>query len=880
MPANLTPTAVGDAFLVNTTTLDDQWNPTVSGLSQGGFVVCWQAEGQDGSFGGIYAQRYDAQGSALGGEFLVNTTTNLGQYEPTVTALSDGGFVVAWESAGQDDPGFADNDNADYGIYAQRYDVDGNAVGNEFLVNSVTSYWQDTPAITALADGGFVVTWQSADASPGRDLYGYGVFGQRYDAQSNAVGGEFLINTYTVVSQISPSVAALGDGGFVVCWESGAQDGSGTGIYAQRYDAAGDVSGGEFRVNTTTADQQFTPAVAALSNGGFVVTWGSQGQDGSGHGIYAQRYDAAGNAAGNEFLVNTITNGHQDHPAIIALSDGGFVVTWDSANADGYFVYGQRYDAASQVVGDVFLIDSATSSLDSTPAISALSDGSFVVAWEASPVEGAGPNGLAILAQIFDVPAGNAAPTLKDISLTFTDTAANDLFAPVTDNLSGADDEGDVLTYGMTGVNDDDQDGVVSASSAYGSLEVDVTTGDYTFTPDDAAIEGLKGGDSATFTVTVTDGGAIVEADLVVTLDGVNDTPDLVSPLANQSIRTGELLSVQAVFADRDTGDVLAYTATLDDGSDLPPWLTIDPASGVLSGTPADGDVGALAVRITASDGTASVSDTFTLTVSRAPIVGTAAAESLKGTAYDDLIRGLGGNDTLKGLAGNDTLDGGSGADSMEGGLGDDVYVVDNVGDKAVELQGGGTDRVIASVAHTLSAHVENLTLSGAASLVGKGNGLDNRLVGNTGANLLTGQGGNDTLEGGLGNDTLNGGSGNDTLNGGAGVDKFVFSTALNAGGNVDMILNFVARDDTLYLDHDIFAAFAAENVTIGAGQLWAAAGANQGHDADDRIVYNTTTGALYYDADGEGGNAAVKFATLGTLAHPAVSFRDFVIVA
>lgn len=878
MPVNQTPTPVADAFRVNTTTPDDQWMPTVTGLAQGGFVVCWQSEAQDGSFGGIYAQRYDAQGLPQGDEFRVNNTTNLGQYEPSVAALADGGFVVAWQSAGQDHPGNADNDNADYGIYAQRYDAAGNTVGNEFLVNSVTQYWQDHPTVTALDNGGFVVTWQSADAM--RDLHGYGIFGQIYDDEGNPLGGEVQVNSYTVVSQVSPSVAALADGGVVVCWESGAQDGSGTGIYAQRYDAAGAPAGGEFRINTTTADQQFLPVVAALNNGDFVVSWSSSGQDGSSAGIYAQRFGADGVAVGGEFQVNTTSLGEQNHSAITALSDGGFVVTWDSVNLEGYYVYGQRYNASGEAIGDQFLIDSALSSADSMPTISALDGGGFVVAWQASPVEGAGPNGMAVMAQVFDVPAGNAAPTLKNISLNYTDTAANDLFDPVADNLSGADDDGDVLTYGIEGVNDDDQDGVVSVVGASGTLEVNIATGDYTFTPNDAAMESLKEDDSETFSVTVTDGGGLVEGDLIVSVAGANDTPELIVPLVDRAAAIGEVFSAQVNFSDRDAGDVLTYSAVLGNDAALPPWLTIDPATGVLVGTPALADTGVLTIEVTASDGTASASDTFVLTVGRPPIVGTAGPNTLKGTAENDLIQGLGGNDTIKGFAGNDTIQGGGGADSMIGGLGDDVYAVDNANDKVVEVAGGGTDRVLSSVSYTLSSHVEHLALTGADDHAGKGNNLDNGLFGNSGDNVLFGFGGNDSLEGARGDDTLIGGAGHDQLSGGGGLDHFVFGAALDADSNVDLIVNFVARDDTIRLDNDIFTAFNADNVTIAQGQFWSAAGATQGHDASDRIVYDISTGALYYDADGLGGQDAMQFATLGSLAHPAVTFRDFFVVA
>ena len=154
--------------------------------------------------------------------------------------------------------------------------------------------YQGYPSVAALPDGGFVVTWNSRD----QDGSKYGVFGQRYDATGAPAGNEFQVNTHTTAYQYDPSVAALSDGGFVVTWNSydalDAQDGSASGIFGQRYDASGVPVGVEFQVNTHTNNSQFNSSVAALPDGGFVVTWQSENQDGGGSGIFAQRYDASG----------------------------------------------------------------------------------------------------------------------------------------------------------------------------------------------------------------------------------------------------------------------------------------------------------------------------------------------------------------------------------------------------------------------------------------------------------------------------------------------------------------------------------------------------------------------------------------------------------
>ena len=178
--------------------------------------------------------------------------------------------------------------------------------------------------------------------------------------------GEFQVNTYTTSEQSVSSTAALSDGGFVVTWHSDLQDGDGFGIYAQRYDVDGDVNGAEFQVNTNTTSWQAFSSTAALSDGGFVVTWSSLGQDADGYGIYAQRYDANGDDNGAEFQVNTYTTSEQYGSSTAALSDGGFVVTWSSLDqdGDGYGVFAQRYDANGDALGEV--------TINSTPVVASV----------------------------------------------------------------------------------------------------------------------------------------------------------------------------------------------------------------------------------------------------------------------------------------------------------------------------------------------------------------------------------------------------------------------------------------------------------------------------------------------------------------------------
>src|SRR5690606_9020679 len=150
----------------------------------------------------------------------------------------------------------------------------------------------------------------------------YGIYAQRYDSSGNEVGEEFQVNTYTTKNQVLPSVAMDSDGDFVITWHSFGQDGAGYGIYARRYDRLGNATGSEFKVNTYTTNIQSNPDVAMDSDGDFVITWHSFGQDGSVYGVYAQRYDSLGNAVGEEFRVNTYTTDHHLYPSVAMDSDG------------------------------------------------------------------------------------------------------------------------------------------------------------------------------------------------------------------------------------------------------------------------------------------------------------------------------------------------------------------------------------------------------------------------------------------------------------------------------------------------------------------------------------------------------------------------------
>ncbi len=236
-------------------------------------------------------------------------------------------------------------------------------------------------------------------------------------------------------------------------------------------------------------------------------------------------------------------------------------------------------------------------------------------------------------------------------------------------------------------------------------------------------------------------------------------------------------------------------------------------------------------------------------------------------------------NNTLIGNIGANHLDGGLGADLLIGGLGNDTYVIDNIGDKVIESSKMliEIDMVESSLSYALGANLENLTLIGNDTINGIGNSLANVLNGNAAANVLKGGLGADTLQGGFGNDTLFGGTGNDVITGGADADIFVFDTLLNAGTNIDTVIDFSVSLDKIWLDKTIFTRLS----TLGTlnSLMFRSSDDGLAIDDNDYILYNTASGALMYDADGVGFGASIQFATLSTKPDDILA-SNFIVVA
>ena len=364
----------GPEFPVNTTTALGQSAPSTASDGFGDFVVVWQSV-QDGSGYGIFAQRYAGSGLPQGPEFRVNTFTPGDQLTPVVASDLVGGFVVLWTS----------DDGSGRGVFAQRYTSAGAPAGSEFRVNSFTTGDQHSPSAGFDKLNAMVAVW----ASEGQDGSGSGVFGQRLAIGGIPIGPEFRANTATAGTQGSPSVAANMAGAFVVAWESDGQDGLSFGVFAQRYLGSGAPAGAEFRVNSYTPQSQRRPAVSpTLSN--FVIVWQDQAQDASSYGVFGQRYGSTGAPLGVEFRVNSNTAGDQSEPDVTSDSTGAFAVVWTSAGQDGSGagVFGQRFAAAGTTLGNEFRVNSYTTSDQRRGSVASPLSNNFVVVWQSDGQDG------------------------------------------------------------------------------------------------------------------------------------------------------------------------------------------------------------------------------------------------------------------------------------------------------------------------------------------------------------------------------------------------------------------------------------------------------------------------------------------------------------
>jgi subtilisin-like proprotein convertase family protein/secreted trypsin-like serine protease len=369
-------------ILVNTKKIGNQTNPSVAMDADGDLVVVWQSENSsvDGSYD-VYARRFSSVGTPLDdAEFRVNRTTQLDQVNPAVAMDNSGNFVVVWATRGES-IGFSNN------IYGQLYNRQGQALGNEFRIDS-----QGLPGITPPADGSFVinpsvgmsgltgsfvVAWEVTTAQQNGIVTDTVIAARQFDASGNPLAVEFAADTgvgtggsATERVARNPQVAVDDRGGFIVVWES--YTGADYDVFFQQFDAAGAaLSDGQVNM-AQFAGQQVNPSVSIDADGDFAIVFNGAGAqpdplnpnnpalytNEDPEGVWLRRYNSTSIPVSVQSRVNITQGGVQNFPTIGMEPDGDFVVAWSGRGVgdhQGIFVrrYKQTADTAGPIVSDL-----------------------------------------------------------------------------------------------------------------------------------------------------------------------------------------------------------------------------------------------------------------------------------------------------------------------------------------------------------------------------------------------------------------------------------------------------------------------------------------------------------------------------------------------
>jgi Ca2+-binding RTX toxin-like protein len=735
-------------FLVSESSFGIQNGVRLAALPNGGFIAVWHDDAS-----GVVARFYDADGNAVGSEFPVGDVVGR---EPSVAILSNGNLVISW---------LHENSPGDFDVCARIFDSTGAPVGDEFTVNTYSGSPSLGSNVTALAGGGFVVTW---------DVY-YGnsdVRAQVYAADGSKIGGEVVVTGPSQSYSGGSTVAALAGGGFVVTWGDYADviGGAGNpGVRAQLFDASGAKVGGVIAVNSVLEGVQGAGSATALPDGGFIVAWSDSQYtaDPAQDGIWFQRFDSTGARVGGEIHVTSGGVAGARSPSVEIVPGVGFLVVWQQSDVEGAWIphlRGQLFDFNGQEIGEEFGLGGDAPGNQSAQDLVVLSDGQIVAGWINTV---ANPDDADFRAQIlYPLIHGT------DAGDVLVGTSHRDFFSAGAGN--------DHITAGA---------GADQVDGGAGNDTLDGGAGNDT-------LDGGAGQDRASYSGAAA--GVIVSLANAGAQNTLGDGIDILTSIEDlEGSSFGDMLTgnsgANALYG-------LAGNDTLDGGAGADQMFgglgddifIVDQAGDVITEAAGEGSdevrtalaytLGANLenLRLTGLAAVAGTGNTLDNVIrgndAGNALAGLAGADKLYGNGGNDSLDGGIGDDYLFGGAGNDSLTGGTGYDRMYGGAGDDIYMVNDADDYAYENAGEGHDQVMASIDHQLRDHVEDLVLTGAA-LIGKGNAGDNGITGNANANKLYGYEGNDTLIGQGGDDYLLGAEGNDILNGGAGYDRMYGGT-------------------------------------------------------------------------------------------------------
>lgn len=364
-----------DELIINSFVTNDQRDPKIILSGGNNLIAVWTSNNQinDSSREDIFMQLLDLNLNKIGSEVQVNEVTDGSQYYPSISGNQNGNVVIAWSS-------FSGN-NSIFDIKARIFQ-NGMPASSEFFVNSFKQNSQTKPSVDVYNDGSFIIVWESW-FQDGSDR---GVFGQRFDSEGNKVGDEFQINLFTNFSQAKPKVKYFPDGKFVVVWESWKQDnpsGVDYGIYARIFNSDGSPLTGEIQINEYTKDYQWYADILTLDSDRFVVAWCSWEQDGSDGGIYAKILNSSGITLTNEILINSTIRYYQWLPKLSKTNDNNIAIAWSSWQQDGSRegIYLKLFDRYLRERSFEERLNITTESFQWEPDIVCISDSQIISLW-------------------------------------------------------------------------------------------------------------------------------------------------------------------------------------------------------------------------------------------------------------------------------------------------------------------------------------------------------------------------------------------------------------------------------------------------------------------------------------------------------------------
>jgi len=370
-------TPQGENFIVNNfDQSEDQRTPAVAMAATGDFMVTWVGSYNFDRHPDIMGQRFSADGQAQGGNFIVDDYSIEEVYviDPKVAVDSDGNFLIAWI----DSRVFAD-------IYAQWYQANGSPLGSNFRINEdgwFISPSEETICLYPHSTSGYTVAW-----------YGDGgIYARRFTSDSTALGKSFPISAEFGPNRSAhdPDIAISDNDHFVITWTDHKgytlySNGLFSDIYLQRGDEDSTLIGESTKVNDDSAGGlQINPAMAIDKNGNFVIAWEDQRNDEG--DIYARRYSADGSRLGEQFRVNDDEIGDKNiHPAVAIDSSGLAMVIWEDYRGLYADIYGQIYSSEGVAMGTNFAVNNpAGSGYFYKPTIASMGNKTFIVTWQIS----------------------------------------------------------------------------------------------------------------------------------------------------------------------------------------------------------------------------------------------------------------------------------------------------------------------------------------------------------------------------------------------------------------------------------------------------------------------------------------------------------------